>query len=607
MTRLVAAARSALASGRFISAWTIGASLLLSLTVMAPAVSGPAAQVFAAGFLTWVCFAAALAVLGALERVCGRGAAPHRAARVRTTIVVVGVALIAAARPAVQDAWLRSVGVTPPEEWQLLFRVATNVAVWVVVFTAIAIVVGALRSLRDTNALLRAAVAERADLDRRTAAFDAVARDSVHRAIGDVSRALTVFAASDHAGADDVRAFAVDEVRPASHALAELAHAPVLAPPPDPADPGTATDARDARDARDPADPSVARDPSDAAASVTRAMRLRVPPRWAVAVLYAACVLPYALRATSLLEIGAGVLVAIGGAALIDGASRHRGIRHREAVFVVGSIACAVLLALVALACGAPLGRALIAALVSAVVALGVAACAGVLRALRVEQRRLSGVVATAQRAARAGTRPAREALDEAAELLHRDLQGRCAVFALEHSEPSPDERAMLVAQLRDALDEVGDVFARGRRVDPVSLDAIVATWGRVIDLSVSVSPRAQAAFDAGDPAARDAYDIVSEGVLNAVKHTGQRRADVAVDVVSTGAGAVLAVRVHSFGSLPAGAQLRPASRVASLGAVLSATPDGAVLEARLPLSGASPAAAVVSAEHGGGTHQRPL
>ena len=568
MTRLVAAARSALASGRFISAWTIGASLLLSLTVMAPAVSGPAAQVFAAGFLTWVCFAAALAVLGALERVCGRGAAPHRAARVRTTIVVVGVALIAAARPAVQDAWLRSVGVTPPEEWQLLFRVATNVAVWVVVFTAIAIVVGALRSLRDTNALLRAAVAERADLDRRTAAFDAVARDSVHRAIGDVSRALTVFAASDHAGADDVRAFAVDEVRPASHALAELAHAP---------------------------------------ASVTRAMRLRVPPRWAVAVLYAACVLPYALRATSLLEIGAGVLVAIGGAALIDGASRHRGIRHREAVFVVGSIACAVLLALVALACGAPLGRALIAALVSAVVALGVAACAGVLRALRVEQRRLSGVVATAQRAARAGTRPAREALDEAAELLHRDLQGRCAVFALEHREPSPDERAMLVAQLRDALDEVGDVFARGRRVDPVSLDAIVATWGRVIDLSVSVSPRAQAAFDAGDPAARDAYDIVSEGVLNAVKHTGQRRADVAVDVVSTGAGAVLAVRVHSFGSLPAGAQLRPASRVASLGAVLSATPDGAVLEARLPLSGASPAAAVVSAEHGGGTHQRPL
>lgn len=327
MTRLVPATRSALASGRFISAWTIGASLLLSLTVMAPAVSGPAAQVFAAGFLTWVCFAAALAVLGALERVCGRGAAPHRAARVRTTIVVVGVALIAAARPAVQDAWLRSVGVTPPEEWQLLFRVATNVAVWVVVFTAIAIVVGALRSLRDTNALLRAAVAERADLDRRTAAFDAVARDSVHRAIGDVSRALTVLAASDHAGADDVRAFAVDEVRPASHALAELAHAPVpaLAPPPDPADPGTATDARDARD---PADPSAARDPSDAAASVTRAMRLRVPPRWAVAVLYAACVLPYALRATSLLEIGAGVLVAIGGGALIGGASRHRGIRH---------------------------------------------------------------------------------------------------------------------------------------------------------------------------------------------------------------------------------------------------------------------------------------
>lgn len=600
MTRLVAATRSALASGRFISAWTIGASLLLSLTVMAPAVSGPAAQVFAAGFLTWVCFAAALAVLGALERVCGRGAAPHRAARVRTTIVVVGVALIAAARPAVQDAWLRSVGVTPPEEWQLLFRVATNVAVWVVVFTAIAIVVGALRSLRDTNALLRAAVAERADLDRRTAAFDAVARDSVHRAIGDVSRALTVLAASDHAGADDVRAFAVDEVRPANHALAELAHAPVpaLAPPPDPADPGSATDAPDL---------SVARAPSDAPASVTRAMRLRVPPRWAVAVLYAACVLPYALRATSLLEIGAGVLVAIGGGALIDGTSRHRGIRHREAVFVVGSIACAVLLALVALACGAPLGRALIAALVYAVVALGVAACAGVLRALRVEQRRLSGVVATAQRAARAGTRPAREALDEAAELLHRDLQGRCAVFALEHREPSPDERAIRVAQLRDALDEVGDVFARGRRVDPVSLDAIVATWGRVIDLSVSVTPRAQAAFDAGDPAARDAYDIVSEGVLNAVKHTGQRRADVAVDVVSTGAGAVLAVRVLSFGSLPAGAQLRPASRVASLGAVLSATPDGAVLEARLPLSGASPGAAVVSAEHGGGTHERPL
>lgn len=579
MTRLIAAVRASAQSGRYITGWTLAASFVLSFTVMAPALDGFAAPGLLAGAATWLCVAAVLVALAAVER---RLAAPARG------IVVTGsVALLAAARPAVMDAWVRAGGGAPPAAWQLPFRMLTNAVTWLVVFTAIAIIVDAVRSLRTVNALLRAAVSERARVDRLTAAFDARARSAVRSAGADISSALAPLVDRAADDAEDVRAFAMGRVRAVSHTLADLASTPLeddtsAAPPAGTKSPGAA--------AADPPFPRLA-------------VILGVPPRWAVTVIYAACLLPFAIRAVPLVEFALGAVVALAGGALVDACSRRRRLRHRVAVFLAASFLCAVVLSLGSALSGAPTLRAVVPGVAYAFIAIGAAACAGTLRALRTEQRRLSGAVAAAQRAGRAGTAPARDALSEAAELLHRDVQGRCAVFALAHPRPTSADRVELVDGIAQTLARLEGVFTRERRAEPVSLDGIAQTWGRVIALGLTVSPAAHTALDAGSPAARDAYDVVSEGVLNAVKHSAQRRADVAVDVVATGAGPALRVRVHSYGPLRADTQLRPASRVARVGArLVAAAPaaDGAVLEATIPLPSPAVSAAVASTEHPG-------
>ncbi|MBN9178608.1 MAG: hypothetical protein J0I43_14755 [Microbacterium sp.] len=611
MTRLIAAVRASVQSGRYVTGWTLSASFLLSFTVMAPSAEGTLTQVLLAGAATWLCVAAALIALAVTER--------RLVARARAIVVTIGVILIAAARPVVADAWLRAAGATPPDAWQLPFRMLTNAVTWLVVFTAIAVIVDAVRSLRTVNALLRAAVGERARVDRRTAAFDTRARAAVRSAAEDVARALPTLAGhaaptspgaaaptspgaaaptspgaasapSSPGDADDVRAFATGRVRAVSHALVDLASAPL--------------DDDDALADEFSAQRSAARHAPARQAPPGQVAVLSVPPRWAVTVIYAVCLLPFAIRAVPLTELALGAAVAVAGGALVDTVSRGRRLRHRVRVFLAASLLCAVALSLVSVLCGAPALRAVVPGVVYALIAVGAAACAGTLRALRIEQRRLSGAVAAAQRSGRAGTAPAREALAEAAELLHRDVQGRCAVFVLAHPQPTSADRAELVDEVTQTLAQVGGVFARERRAVPVSLDGIVQTWGRVIALELTVSPAARTALDAGSQAARDAYDIVAEGVLNAVKHSAQRRADVALDVVATGAGDALRVRVRSYGPLPgtAGteAQLRPASHVAALGAVLSAGTGGAVLEAAIPLPARVAAPAVASTEHPG-------
>lgn len=110
--------------------------------------------------------------------------------------------------------------------------------------------------------------------------------------------------------------------------------------------------------------------------------------------------------------------------------------------------------------------------------------------------------------------------------------------------------------------------------------------------------PGRPCAARAGATAAQDAYDVAAEGILNAVKHSGERRAEVLLDVVATGAGPALRVRVRSSAPLSAGAELRPASHVRSLGATLRSTSEGAVLEALIRVDAPARDGSVVSAEH---------
>lgn len=578
MTRLIAEVRSAAAGGRFVSVWSFLAALVLSLTLMAPTSDGPPAAVALAGVATWAVMAAALGALAAAERALREPAA-------RVGVVFGGVLVIAVTRPFVQDAWLRALAAPPPPEWQLPSRVATNVVAWLVVFTAIAVLVNALRSLREANALLREAAAALAAAGEEASAYVERAHEAVGAASATIERHLddlgTVDVASIGAAAtsgEDVRAFAADVIRPASHALTGLAAADLAAAEP-------------AQAARLPM------------RSAGRIVRLRVPPRIIVTVLYLACLLPYAVRSASGVELLVGSALVVVGGVVVDGWCRRRRVRRRGGAFQVGvflgaAVGCGAALSLLGAAFGAPPLRAVVPLVVYPLLALAVAACAGTVHALQVEQHRLSGTIDAAQRAVRAGTRPARTALGLASELLHRDGQGRCTVFAIEHPHPSAVQLGALEAELRELLVRVRDVFDAPGRSDVVSLDALLATWGHVIDLRAEVAPAARDAFDAGTAAAHDAYDVVAEGILNAVKHSGGRRVDVGLDVVATGAGPALRVRVQSFAPAAPGAQLRPASHVRALGGALRSTPQGALLEAVFSLDEDGAHGSVVSAEH---------
>lgn len=94
---------------------------------------------------------------------------------------------------------------------------------------------------------------------------------------------------------------------------------------------------------------------------------------------------------------------------------------------------------------------------------------------------------------------------------------------------------------------------------------------------------------------AQDCYDLIAEGLLNAVKHGRERRAAVSLRCVASGAGPRLRARVSSAGQIPPGVRLRPSSRMHELGARLIAGHGQVVLEAVFPLA-TDPA--VVSAEH---------
>lgn len=576
MTRLVAAVRRAVGGGRFVSVWSLLAALLLSPTLMAPTTGGPPLALLVAGILTWAAMAAALGLLAVIERALRTPAA-------RAGVVLAVVAVVAAARPLVQDAWLRAVDLVPPPGWQLPSRIATNVVTWLVVFTTIAVIVDALRSLRETNALLRVAAGALADAGDEAREYRAQARDAVRLRAAEVERGLDGLASGGGAEAPtiDARAFAADVVRPAGHALAELAAA----------EPPTSW--------RAPASPPLTeRSPRPLSAPHLRAPRLRVAPRGIVTVLYLACLLPYAVRATSGGALITGAAVAVIGGALMDAVCRLRRVRRRVAVFLAGAVGCGGALSLIAAASGAPPLQAAVPAIVYTLIALAMAACAGAIHALQVDQHRLSGVIAAEQRTARAGTRPAREALRAASELLHRDGQGRCTAFALEHPRPTASQTDALVTELRGLLVRVRGVFDAPARSDAVSLDPLLATWSRIIDLRAHIDPAARALLEAGATAAQDAYDVAAEGILNAVKHSGERRAEVLLDVVATGAGPALRVRVRSSAPLSAGAELRPASHVRSLGATLRSTSEGAVLEALIRVDAPARDGSVVSAEH---------
>lgn len=578
MNRLGVAVRDVMTSGRFVSAWSVAISLPVSLTVMAPPSAGaPGWSWLAATLAAWFCFAAALAIVGLFERRTADASA-------RRILVALGVLTIAASRPLLLDGWLIAFGVAVAPPSQLPFRAATNVVVWAVVLVAVAIIVDALRSLRTANALLRSVLGELDRHTERAAQFEARARRALQDTADDIRRMSQALRRSDEG--PDVGAL-IGHLRLSSHALTALADADADA------DASTNAHAEPGRQTRAPSRGSRARRPG---------IPFRLPPVGGVAALYVACMLPYAIRAAPLAEILISLTTVVVGSLIADTVPRRRAIRRRGAlsivVFVLLSAGVGAALTAVAVASGSPLGSGLIPALVYPALAFVSAMCAGAVAALRAEQRRLSDTVARQQYSARADTRRTREALREAGEVLHRDGQGRAVLFEMQHPDPLQTDRDAFAAELDALATRVAGVMsaasdAGGRS----SIDALVETWGRVMDVRAGISAEARTALARHPSAACDAYDIVAEGLLNAVKHSGSRVVALEITVVATGSGRRLRVCVTSTGALVPGAELRALSHARALGARLVASDDGTRFEAAITLDDRPP---VVSAEHPG-------
>ena len=572
MRRLATAVGRVVVDGRFLSIWSLVAAAPLSMTIMAPVGAGvDVAAVAPATLATTVCFVVALGLLGRLER--------HLAAPgARVVVLVVGVVACAALRPLTQDAWAALWALPIPASAQLPFRIATNVVVWPVVLTVIAVLENAVHTLRRTNSLLREVASELAAAPDRAVVFDRSARKEVDAAASAVTAAIDAWDPAQ--GAEGVKRLGATDFRVWSHRLQQAADTT-------------------------PATSSLASDTMSTGATIIRRGRvplppLRVPPRGTVAVIYVACTLPYALRTTAPAELLSGVVAVVVVTALIDHVARRRVFAHRSrlaaAAYLSGAAIGGVALSVLAAATGHSGVIAVLPAVDFFAFALAAGLCAGALQRLRRERRRLSSTITRSQRATREGIGTVREGLRRTAELLHRDGQGTCIQFALAHSQPSPAETSALREELVTLVRRMPSTYAGADSgTDAAALAALLSTWSRVIVLQSSLNPAAVAALDAQPRLARDVYDVIAEGLLNTVKHSDEKYAGVTLDIVATGAGARLRVRVRSRGRRAPDVELRPASHARDLGARLRVDGRDTVLEAMFALPAASP---VVSPEH---------
>ncbi|SKA80514.1 hypothetical protein SAMN06295879_0208 [Agreia bicolorata] len=570
MKGLAAAVGTALRSGRFVSTWSVVFSFVLSFTVMAPSIDSddvvPAVAAIAA---CWACFALGLVITGVIERAAGRSG-------VRVVVVVVGLLVLSACRPMLQDAWLQFFGASVSPIWQLPFRILTNLIVWSVSLGATAVLVVTSRSVSATNSTLRAVLFELDAASGRAAQFAERAHDTVAGIVVRLRSHVELLRVNPGDADSNARAVA-EQIRSLSHHVADVATSDLRSIP-------------------------VTCDSMVASPRANTTPLLRVPPAGVVAMLYLACMFPYAVRTASLPTILAACVIVIVGGRLVDVCSRRRRRSRRApmptAVYLSLSLLVGIGLSVVSAIPGASPATAMVPTAAYAALAGGAAAASGRLHALRVERQRLSRAIEAEQRASRAATTATRDALRAASEILHRDGQAACAVFALRHPHPTP----VVVTELADVLDELIDRVAvifeyEYPSVDTRSIENLVETWARVTPIRMAVSLSARAALDTHPLSARTAYEVVAEGLLNGAKHGDGGATVVTCDVTRTGAGPRLSVTIQTSGRLAPGAQLRPTSHIGHLGARLDPEADGATLEALIDLDDAIPAPVVVSPE----------
>ncbi|QEW00898.1 hypothetical protein F6J84_12810 [Microbacterium caowuchunii] len=544
-------------SGRFFTWWSAAVSLLASVTVLGSYFGVTQAQDYPAAVgvsaIGWAVIAALVLPVAWAER---RVRSPRgRAALVLATLVAVSVL-----RPFLNDAIAAALLPTQPSGgWAQ--RIATNLLVWVLLLSLVAIATVGYAGSRSVGRRLRSARAALAAAGERAAVFERQAQAELDASFARIRTGLETLR-TGRPGFEDVRAFSA-VVREASHRLEDVARTEL---------------------------PPVAGDVAPAAPPVGSSRpilsRLRPPPPFTVAGIYFAASLPYIVTVAPWYL----VLLSIVALALLSGAadvlSRRLGARRppsgRGATLIVVWAGAGAVYSAVAFALHPESGGiVLVPILAFPGIAVAIALCADAGRRSIVQERLLTSALAAEAAALAALAARTRASLDTAAERLHGHVQGRCVVFAaaLDERDATTSEAEAFAVTIDRALEEMRHGATDGTRASDVLAD-VITSWTNVLRISSEIDPAARSVLaDAG--IRRRVADIAAEAFVNAVKHSGARSAELSVRPADE-PGQALLVEVAAPGVLADGLRMRGRG-LAHLSARAYQRGADVVLEASVP------------------------
>lgn len=563
----------AVTSGVFFSPAALWFSLLVSVTVMAPFqyLDEPHGiiRVMVVGVLGWAVLALLLVPVALAERRIR--AVTIRAAAARGILVLTAVVLASVARPFVNDAVHVGLFGGTPETDGLTARILSNIVVWVLGLSIIAMTVRSIQLTRGARRRLTDAIAVLTASRRRLARFEAENRESLVPLISHLRRHRDEMLGGtiDFAA---VRAYA-DEVRTASHRLEERAGLDLRV-----------------------VESGTGEHPLPTAGRSALTM-LRPAPVMLTGFVFLLGAVPYAHHVNGVWAAAAAIVLGTPITLAADIVIRHlvRGAEtaRRGRVIVSVWLAAGVAMTLVAHALLHPDDPMQFVPLASLpLVALALAACTDALARAADSAHRLEAVLGLIARTLTAKTAAARRPLRNAAHVLHGRVQGRCVLLAAAADEwdLTPDDIERFRRETDAAFDSILAFIAEA---DSAALEGslqsahedlfeLVVTWRTVLGVSSEISPAAAA--ELADPAlSRRAATVVNEGFVNAIKHSDAKDVWLSVDV----SGDALLVRTWSAGVLDRSPVVGPELRgigVLGAGARIYQEGDAVVLEVPVPL-----------------------
>lgn len=510
----------AVSSGRFFSGWTALTSVIVAVGVLSPINElhsvGPYVAAMVASLVAWLLLVVAVVPAAWAER-------RLRSAAARGAVVIAALVAVSITRPFLNDA-VAAILFDHPYTAGWLQRIATNAFTWLTLLPLVALAASRYAAARESAERLAAALGVFDELRARVSRYAAHNAELLDVVVSDVRQRRDALLAGT-VDFDAVRAFA-DHVRAVSHRLDERLGTPLHA-----GDEGE--------------------EPSVAAARVPFFARLARPNAVLVLALYIVASLPYSFAVGGvplvLAALGVLLLFSIVADTVIRWAVRGRSPVVRGVIVLVTWIAVGIaMFGAGSLLTGADTAVLVIPLVTIPALAVVVGLTVDALHRARELSRSLTELLARTSTLATVQTARAREPLWRAVDLLHDRVQSRCVIFAARVDErpPTADEVEAFRAETDQAFSEI--LCGEGP-AEAADLDGILATWSGILDVQAEVDPIAAATLQRPEVAA-EVVAVVSEGFVNAVKHSGAREVRLAVETSADET--YLTVSVRSLGIL---------------------------------------------------------